>query len=214
MSESCIITLANNARLYRKGQDRLLQSLVNNFDGDVLAFTSEDQVGAPRHDENPYAFKPYCFYEALKQGYKQVLWLDSSVWAVSNLQPIFDILQNEGYFMLDSGFYIKDWINDGCLNYFNLKIEQLITHKLFLAGLFGLNCNHPKSREFLLKWKNAADSGAFIGSWQNHRHDMTCGSVIANKLGMKYLQAEYYSSYIGSEYQAPNETSYFHLQGM
>ena len=214
MSKKCIINLSNSKNWYLKGQARLVDSLKGKFDGDILTYTNESEVGSPLHDENPYAFKPYCFYDALNKGYEKILWLDSSVWAVKDLQPIFDILENEKYFMLDSGHYIDRWINENCLNYFDLKMDDLQGQRLFVAGLFGLNLKDDTCIDFLSKWKLAADNGAFKGSWKDHRHDMTCGSVILNRLGMELKVAEYYSSYIGQIFGEPKETSFFYLQGM
>lgn len=214
MSKNCVINLANNTNWYKKGQERLIESLKIHFNDDVLIYGSESDVNAPSHKNNPYAFKPYCFYDAMKKGYENVLWLDSSVYAVKNISPIFDILDNEGYFMLNSGHYTNTWCNDNCLKYFNTTKDDLSGQLMFMAGLFGLNLREKVCIDFLEEWKKSADCGAFIGSWTDHRHDMTCGSIISNKLGMKHKIADDYSSYIGQAFGTPKETSFFYLQGM
>jgi len=55
--------------------------------------------------------------------------------------------------------------------------------------------------------------GQFIGSWQDHRHDMTCGSIIANKLGMKYVGGEDWLHYAPVD-QQPKEGVIFHASGL
>lgn len=214
MNKNCIINLSVNS-WYARGQARLKQSLDKYFDGDVLLYTDESQVGSPIHKNNPYAFKPYCFYDALNKGYENIFWLDSSVWVVKDLKPIFDILDKEKYLFLSTGFSISQYTNDNCLNYFN-KTRQYCSDKvMFMSGIMGLNIKDERSNLFLQKWKQAADNGAFIGSWDNHRHCQSCGSVIADELGMKVtINTHDYASYIGDVYGQPKQTSFFYLQGM
>ena len=211
----CVINLSSKYGWYPEGQRRLAIHLKEHFkDGDVLMFDSEIQVNAPLHEFNPYAFKPYCFYDAMAKGYDLILWNDASVWPQRDIEPIFNIMQEKGYFFVTSGHFAGKWTNDNCLTYFN-KTKNLINNiPLIIAGLFGLNMNFEISKSFLQRWKHAADHGAFIGSWDDHRHDQTCGSIIAFDLGMELLNSTEYCAYLGSGYPDPKEGVYFYLQGM
>ena len=69
--------------------------------------------------------------------------------------------------------------------------------------------------------------GIFKGAWTNdnnsesadprckgHRHDMVCGSIIANQLGMTAYTPERYMAYVGEEYGEPPETAVMFAQGI
>ena len=213
--KKCVINLSSTNAWYPKGQQRLANHLKEHFrDGDVLLYDSESQVNAPLHENNPYAFKPYCFYDAMSKGYDLILWVDASVWTQRDIEPIFNMMKEKGHFLVESGHFAGRWTNDNCLNYFNKSKNIINDIPLFITGLFGLNMNHGICKLFLERWKHAADHGAFIGSWDNHRHDQTCGSIIAFDLGMEILNPTNYCANVGSSYPDPKEGVYFYLQGM
>lgn len=195
MTNKCIINFATGR--YIKGQDRLRNSLLEvRFDGDLLCWTSEAQIGAPLHKDNPYAFKVYCFDEAIRLGYTQIVLVDASVWAVSDVTPIFDHIEREGYIMQEAGQHVGRWTNDKCLDYFGLTREE--ANKMLMygnAGFLGLNFETEIANKFFSKWKSSMQAGIFKGDWSNHRHDMVCGSIIANHLDMKYQSAHYWLNY-------------------
>ncbi len=83
---------------YRTGQHRLIRSLMyHGFAGEIISHT-EHPYGWPTHSENPYAFKIYAFEDALQQGYTHILWLDSSVYAIADIMPVFDYINVHGIF--------------------------------------------------------------------------------------------------------------------
>lgn len=85
---------------------------------------------------------------------------------------------------------------------------------MFSAGLLGLDKNNPLAMEFFTQWKASAKAGCFKGNYETHRHDMTCASIIAQRLGMKYQRGGEHMSYIGSGYTEPEEGTVFYLQGL
>lgn len=180
---------------YIKGQERLRQSL-QGFDGDFLAWTNELEIGAPLHKDNPYAFKIFAFDEAIKMGYTKILLVDASVWACSDVSPIFEHITKEGYIMQEAGQHVGKWTNDRCLDYFGVTREQ--ADKMLMygnAGFLGLDFESEIAKEFFQRWKESMQAGMFMGSWDNHRHDMSCGSIIANQLNMKYQSAHDWLNY-------------------
>lgn len=200
--KKCVINLSSTNAWYPKGQKRLANHLKEHFrDGDVLLYDSESQVNAPLHENDPYAFKPYCFYDAMSKGYDLILWADASVWTQRDIEPIFNMIKEKGYFLIESGHFAGRWTNDNCLNYFSKSKNIINDIPLFITRLFGLNMNHDICKLFLGRWKHAADHGAFAGSWDNHRHDQTCGSIIAHDLGMELLNPTDYCAYVCSSYR-------------
>ena len=115
--------------------------------------------------------------------------------------------------MEDSGFYAGDWCNQNALDYFGTRKDLIKDVPMFSAGFLGLDMTNNTSKMFFNGWKNAMLQGAFKGSWADHRHDMTCASIIAKcHFDMDYVPLFTYLAYIGSGHQTPKETAVFHLK--
>ncbi len=228
MPKNCIISFANNRGNYIKGLERLGQSLKGRFDGDFIPFYGEESIGAPLHLENPYAFKIYGFLHALERGYTNILWLDSSVYAINDCEFIFDIIENEGYIMQEAGAYIGEWTNDNALNYFGVSRDSAMPMLMYgNAGFLGLSFRSDIAVQFFSQWRRSMLDGMFKGAWNNnnqtesqdprckgHRHDMSCGSIMANQLGMKYKSGNDYLNYAAPNETPRNETVIFFAQGL
>lgn len=194
-----IVNVSTNQ--YSKGQKRLENSLKGRTDADFLGFKSESEIGSPLHRDNPYAFKIYAIENALNKGYTQILWLDSSAYAIANVEPIFNLIKRNGHFMEEAGHWADKWTNDRTLEYYSLTKEDASKIPLYSAGFTGLNFNNETTVTFFEMWKQSMLDGQFKGDWSNHRHDMTNASIIAHKLGMKYQPCGKYF-----QYAAPNDT--------
>lgn len=195
--KKCVINFAKG-QWYPRGQARLNQSLKDTgFDGDILLYSDESQVGAPPHQQCPYGFKPFALLKAFTSGYTQVLWCDASVWAIRNIQPMFDhIDQHSHMFFLNT--CSGEWTSDACLDQFSLTRNEAMNIPMLMGICMGFNMAHPMCQEFFRRWLRAAQDGkSFPGSWTNesgqvssdprvkgHRHDQSAASLIAWKLGM------------------------------
>lgn len=209
---------------YRPAQDRLRQSLLNHANG--IDF-SGSIISKSTHLDNPYSFKITAIEIALQAGYKQILWLDSSCYAIRPIRKVFDIIDEQGYFMEEAGHYVGTWTNDFTLNHFGIARDEAMKIPMFSAGFTGINFDTEIGREFFGQWKEAMLHGCFKGAWSNanktesqdprcegHRHDMSSASIIANKLGMKYQKGGTYFQYAAPEDMPANNTVCFFLQGI
>lgn len=196
---------------YKKGQQRLIQSLPKGQK--YLAFDSYEQIGSPTHGESPYQFKIHAIEKGLEID-PVVLWCDASMWLTGDLSKIENIIKQDGYFMEEAGHYVRDWCKPETRDWFSLTPDELSTFNMFSAGLLGLDFNHPKAVEWFSAWKVSAIAGHFKGSHANHRHDMTCGSIIAQRMGLTYQRGGSHLSYIGPGYSKPEAGSVFYLQGI
>lgn len=174
----CVVNLST--RKYKRGQFRLADSLFTRATCDVVMFCSEEEVGAPPHAENNYAFKPMSIIKAYEKGYRQILWLDASMRAIKSLEPIFEIIERDGYFFQDSGWPNSRWTNDRALEYFGTNEGPMLS-----SGVLGLDLTSEIGYKFFDQWTQAMRDGIFNGSWDDHRHDQTCASLIAFKMGLK-----------------------------
>ncbi len=197
---------------YRKGLQRLKESLEANGVPHML-FTNFAQLApCPTHRQSPYEFKIHAIKKAWQVD-KHVLWCDASMFLVGDIKRIANLIEYEGYFMEEAGHYIKDWCNPLTQTYFNFdKQTPLPQQRMFSAGLLGLNRDSLTAQMFMGQWQESADAGCFKGSWKDHRHDMTCGSIIANQLGMQYQTGGTHLRYCGGIYGVPKEGAVFHCQ--
>lgn len=221
MNENCcVISFANSAGNYYKGLARLNMSMVEHWNGRFIGFTDEHSIGAPLHKDVPYAFKLYAFRRALAQGYTKILYVDSSVWAVRDIQPVFDILGSNRFVMQESGHYIKDWCNQHTLNYFKHTKEDFGNAVMYgNAGLLGLDFDTPICRDFFQRWFTAMENDCFKGEWTGpdaHRHDMVCGSIIAWEKGMDthYINGEKILEYAHWDAPIKNASIVFKAAGL
>ena len=226
--KKAVVSFANSRNQYVKGIARLDESLRANFDGDFLGFISEASVDAPLHSVNPYAFKIYCIQKAIDAGYEQILWLDSSCFAIKNIQPIFDHIEEHGYIMQDAGHFIGSWTNDATLDYFGVTRDEMMEVRCYgNAGFLGLNFETEIANNFFDFWKLSMEKGFFKGSWNNnsktesederclgHRHDLSCGSIIRYKLDMVLQSGNEWLQYAGVYDETANDKIYIKAQGL
>lgn len=199
MSKNCIVSFANSKGYYINGLARLNESLRNNAPGvDFLGFINESSIGAPLHSENPYAFKIYAIQKAIDAGYENILWLDSSVFAIKSVIPIFDEIEKKGMIFQDAGHWLGNWANDFSLKYFDITRNEAMGIKMIgNAGVLGFNIHNEIAFDFLDQWEQSMLDSCFKGKWTNedksesqdercfgHRHDMTCSSAIVYKMGL------------------------------
>lgn len=228
----CIINYVTKNRI--KGQERLAHSLKElKFDGDFLPFNNSN-LNCPKHLDVPYAFKPYSMMEARKIGYKQIVWVDASFWAIKPLDYLFKCLRTYGNVFQNSSYKLGMWCSDKALEKFNITREKAFEITLYSAGLTGIDLNFPNSIHFLDKWFEYANDGvSFQGSWKNknlcvskdkrvkgHRHDMSVASFIAYDLKMKIFPNNTFFSYYEWYDKYKNDLNYntdnvcFLAQGM
>ena len=213
---------------YSRGQKRLSDSIPSSYN--KLMFSQYDTIGSPTHQESPYEFKIHAIRKAAEID-PVVLWVDASMYCVGDLSKIEKIILENGYFMEEAGHWVGSWCNDHTKKFFNLQPDEYKVpggYNMFSAGLLGLNFikdrknnpgkwlvdKHEIVKTFFDAWALSAKEGCFKGSWNDHRHDMTCGSIIASRLGMKYQRGGSHMAYIGPGYSQPEPGVVFHLQGV
>lgn len=217
MKRKAIVNLVTASERYLKGQQRLMNSFSANNDAlcHLITFVGEQSVNALPHHMNPYGFKVNAI-EWLRPDYDQILWLDASMVFVKPNKPLFDRIEEKGFLLEDSGHKIGTWSNDFTLDYFGITREEAMQMRMFSSGFTGIDFTTEIGNKFFEEWKKSMYAGCFRGSWLDHRHDQTCGSIIANQLGMEkdYLECGTYFAYIGDQYEKPKETAICHLLGV
>lgn len=168
-------------------------------------YKSPDEIGSPKHSDNPYAFKVH----AIDKHSGTVIWLDSVVYAKKPLNNFISYIERHGVCFFDNiGYSVADYTNDRCLEYFGITREQAREIKMIMACCMGFDFDNPLAIQVFKEYKRAMKEGMFKGSWDNHRHDQSCMSIIIHKLGIKpIIGHETFFTYEGHKGMQPVKES-------
>jgi len=182
--ETCIVTLGIGKN-YERGVDRL-ETLIKELKvgADFYGYKSYPD-GIPTHDDIPYGFKYFLIKQKLDEGYKKVLWLDSSVLITDNL----DWLWERDIMLIYNGHDIGRYTSDKCLEYFKIHRKTAYNIISLLGGLimFGQKYYNIVNKMCEL----AKEKITFVGSHTNenkevssnnkvkgHRHDQSVLTIL------------------------------------
>lgn len=216
---TCIVNYASGTG-HCMGQRRLVASLEKHgYTGDLLLYGDEHgnslPPGCPKHSEVPYAFKTYGMVEAVRRGATLPMWMDASMWITSRLDPILDYAREHGAASWLCGFSVADWTHDTGLARMGITREQARSIPLIVGGLVAISTEHPAGRELLDRWHGfASDGESFVGSWNNHRHDMPSLSYLIHKLGIPPIGCPKWFAYDSNPPQKPDPISIVLARGM
>ncbi len=176
----CVATSSH----YQKGAKRLASA--------KLAATSnvwmEIPSGSPSHENVPYAFKAVALKQVASEGADLLLWCDASILPIRSLEPLWERIERDGYWIARNGWSNYQWTADSAYPdlFAGLKeehrtsnvdwfvharaINKRIPH--VVATSFGLNVRHPIGRAFLDEYyRLASETKAFCGPWINAKSE-------------------------------------------
>lgn len=187
------------------GQKRLKATMARRSpEATVLAWQNKFPDGSPTHRAVPYAFKAYAIMEALGQGFTSILWADASIVPVQDMEPMWQLIEQQGYWFSRNGFRNSEWTSREALPLLGVTDEENRGIQHVVGGAFGLDLNSELGRRFADEYMRLAQNGAFCGPWDGgvgiqHRHDQTAASVIAWKLGMRLTDPPAWFAYLGGQ---------------
>lgn len=194
----CIISVGIGAG-YAAGIDRLAQSLQwHGWLGDTIFWKDYPPFCLRPHNENEgqYNFKIAAFQAAFMKGYKVVLWLDASFYAIKDPMPIFDYINKNGIYFFKSGYPLSATATDKLLSFHDLQRENITEVSEFATGAVGINIDNPNGHSFFRDWKYDCVHGMFGGNrihdlndskhplFKFSRQDQSSASVVLHKMGI------------------------------
>lgn len=179
-------------------------------DHDVIHW-DDYPLGCPPQNERQYAFKIYALQDAIRRGYKRVLWMDVVYMPQGPIDALWAVVERDGWYIPPQGdAVLGNWCSDVCLGLFDLTRDQAMEIPLVYSGLVGLDLENRHGRHIWDLWHAAYDLGAFQGPHRNvpgaalhpwghklaghcsddprcmgHRHDESALSAILYRLGMR-----------------------------
>lgn len=193
---------------YPAGLDRLQRSLIHHGSAaDFLFYRNEYPPNSPTHEENPYAFKIYGFLEAIRLGYKIMIHLDSSFWAIKNPDSIFDIVVDKGVFAFRSGYNCAQTCPDNLLAAIGISRDEAEQIPETATGIVGINIENPDGQKVFGIWKELCEAGLFKNDRSHNlndssdprflhgRQDQSAFSMALYKAGVSFLYQDYVAYY-------------------
>jgi hypothetical protein len=182
---------------YAGKQERLRKSLEKHFDGKFLSWNK-----FPNNNYNKanfYNVKAAAFEEAIKQGYKQILWVDSPVIALQDVSPVFDLIDTHGYLTIKNTIWTcAQTVSDACLKYFGVSRDEAAKIPERASGVMGVDITNPKGKKLIEMFIKACKEGAADGSrfhdnqsqdrrFQFHRQEQSVLSMCSHVLKLPYI---------------------------
>lgn len=194
-SKPAIINACTPTGWYPAGSKRLERSLNHvGWAGETVIWT--DWPDSVFDRSCPYTIKAEALRKASFMGFTHVLWADSSAWAIQDPMPIFDYINEHGYFLWKSGYNCAQTCNDQSLDYFGVNRDQAEQMPDCGSSIFGMHLQNPIGNEIRKRFLDAAEDGVFHGSrfhdgqsndprFLFHRQDQSALSLIAGTMGLE-----------------------------
>lgn len=224
LSKSCVINAAWK-KWYPRGQKRLVESLVyHGFGGTILTWTN-DHINGHFDERHPYTIKAAALAQAINDGYRQILWLDCSVWCVQNPNKLFDVINDEGVFMWRSGFSLGQTATDSDLKFAGISRDEAMNQQECASSMVGLNLDNPQAQKLADIFIEANRSGVCSTSREHDnqsadprflfaRQDQTAFTIAFHKAGFtKMYESGQYTAYY-EPHKEFNKSVIFFMQGL
>jgi len=181
----CLISYAKNGREpYESALDRNKQEAQKHFKGDFIYLKNQLPEMCDEHTVTPYQFKPFLFWQAYQQGYRKILWMDSTIVMLCDPEPIFEVMEKRGVVAFHNiGHPLVKWISDKAIETTGVDMDE--HPEQIMACVVGFDLNHEKGKEIFDKWFELSQDGV---SFQNnpssnprfiaHRHDQAVLSAL------------------------------------
>ena len=210
---------------YRKGQQRLIDSLIVQGNKSHYDFTTmENSVYG-----NPYADKIMSIYNAYKNGYKYILYLDCSIKAIKSTEPIWNYIEEKGYYLYESGENCAQTCNDHCLSCYGITRDSAENMIEGATNVFGISLETDFGQQFIEDIAKSVSNGAVNGvknpteeqrlmesadpRFKYHRVDQSVISLVAGKLNLPMEQEGHFVSRWENAERTMNENIIFTLKG-
>lgn len=205
---------------YPAGLDRLQRSLIHHgTSADMMLFRDALPPNSPTHEQFPYLFKVHGMLEAIRRGYKVMVHLDASFWAIKRPDHIFDIIYDNGVFGFRTGYNCAQTCTDALLQRLGYTRDKAEAVPEIATGFMGINIDNPKGKEAFNLWAQICLEGYTKTSrfhnpdesldprYLHSRQEQSVWSLVLHKLGISVDDTDHVS-YYGTGYN-PEKCCFF-----
>jgi hypothetical protein len=189
MKDFCFVSLAFGDQRYIDQQKNLRESILKVYpDANILFWTNEFPPYSKSHFESLYGFKVHAITEAIKRGFKKILWLDPAMVLVDKIDDLltYDIVAVKDEHKVHNPIHGSPLISNRMIKEYNIDVQTLydIDWRLVGGSLIFFDFNSWIAQSIFTTWFTMESKGLF-GSQQEaaseqingHRNDETCLSV-------------------------------------
>ncbi len=203
----CIVLFCSYNGIYPNKARKVLSELKQRgYSGHVLL-----RIGGFPNLENegiklchvPYAFKVSFLREAQLLGYKEVLWIDSALHPLTNLEEIFSEIKERGYFFTSVGTLSANHRyhlpNAATSLHIDATLYDQISH--ISSSIIGLNLENQRVAQLLKNWHRETESiypnitwfpeelSLSVVAWQLQcRPSNTFGNIVCAEHELSHIQ--------------------------
>mgnify|MGYP001589054030 CR=1 FL=1 len=174
--------------------------------------------GCPPQIERQYAFKVFAIEQAIRAGFRYILWMDAAFAPIAAIDRLWETIASKGWYVPPQYAYtLGRWCSDAALEIFGIHRARADTIPLVFTGLVGLDMQNPIGWAIWDWWERLYEAGAFDGPHFNrpgepitpcgpvklqghasddptvggHRHDESSLSYVLHVLGLKPMMLNY-----------------------
>ncbi len=159
--QRCILLFTSPNGIYPQKARRVLSEIEKcGYSGHVLLRIGgfpNTEFGGLKLAHVPYAFKVAFLREAQLLGYKEVLWIDTAIHPLTDLELVFKEIETHGYFLL----WIGSLASGERLHYLSAAKSLGISKDSYehirhiSSAMIGLKMDHPQAIRCLESWYRA-----------------------------------------------------------
>ena len=197
------VSIGSEESWYHKGTQRLLESLDKFGEKSDRIFTKKDTY----EYGSPYADKMIAIHDAWMNGYREILYLDCSLTALKPLDELWNIIDDKGYYLYESGMNCAQTCNDNSLSNFGITRDLAASYNEAATNVIGINGYEHFGQKIVMQMKMRVEDGSVFGKkWPNeqerlkeskdnrflfHRQDQSVISLIAGQYNMEIFKNDF-----------------------
>src|SRR6186713_1052681 len=153
---------------YESGHRSTFNHCLANCPEAALMFWDDYPDGCPPQHESMYAFKIFAIREAIKAGFRYILWMDTAFQPVRSIAPLWETVEREGWYVPPQGdSKLGHWCSDAALTAYGIGRETASCIPLCFSGLVGLDMESKMGKQIWWGWEKFYKLGTFNGPHRN-----------------------------------------------
>jgi len=119
--------------------------------------------GSPSEAEMPRAFKVHAMEQAAK-NHDILLWVDSTMWFIRDPAPVFEWIEEHGFYGLDWNHSVGDKLSDEAVARLESSRLEVGLTNLVLGGFWGVDMRSEVGQQLMAYMGRKARDGSFAGT--------------------------------------------------